>query len=871
MAFNNIKIVGNGSALTAITNTVNTESVVNSLVAYNITDEELIFSLIIDEEEVVIEKVSANSSFRLVDKLNVPTDTTLSVEAPIGINVTVSYFQQTIDTSAALTVVGELAAETAANANIATEVNDNLESLQTNNKTVKQNIDTITSDEVSTQLANAEANAENAQTAADTALATANYKGLWSGLTGGLNKPASVSYDDKIWALNVDLTDVTASEPTVENADWQLVGTSGDAILIVQPTITSPVNGTTDFIGEVVASAYEISENYNGSQDVAYWEASTDSGFGTIVDNYSGNANLISWTPSIGMSLTQVWVRVRHGSDNHLSDWSDSISFTTPDTYIETPTVSVTGSPDDVGETPTISTSDFSVYNGSDTHTSTDWEVRLSSDDSLVWSSETDTTNLLSIDVPSGELEVDTEYVFKAKHNGDTYGSSAFGSVDGTTKSAFAIPIGTPGTLGFSVAPTSEPFAALGLAELTGTNTVGSDEYGNYIHTNGSIVCWMPKGYYRIGNASAAQYDTYGDNTLEIVGTETYSTEVDANADGFILHRAFIDGGVEKAGFFIDKYINSKSSDDANTAVSVKDGNPIGLTTNADYTPSSTMTDCTGILADSITLSRARGDGWNVQSIFIGAWIMMTSVAQGQNATGTTDVAWYDSELTTNFPKGCNSSLSDTNDDTVSYTESPDNAAKGLTGSGTPFAKTTHNGSNNGVADVNGLMYQPALGMTNAGTSDTDTTQNTTDDVYVLKTSSFLKDLTAGWDTSTDAFGNTTHLDSLYDKVTAPMAIGSSIGWVYWGSGTSAVFSNSTTGVSRDLCGFIPKDDAGADDTGVNMLGNDGIYKYNRANQFPLLSGYWSTAATAGVGCRGFSTYRSNDRLNAGVRAVAYV
>jgi len=116
MAFNNIKIVGNGSALTAITNTVKTESVINSLVAYNIADEELTFSLIIDEQEVVIEKVPANSSFRFVDKLNVPVNTILSVEAPVGVNVTVSYFQQTIDTAAALTVVQQAAQDASDNA-----------------------------------------------------------------------------------------------------------------------------------------------------------------------------------------------------------------------------------------------------------------------------------------------------------------------------------------------------------------------------------------------------------------------------------------------------------------------------------------------------------------------------------------------------------------------------------------------------------------------------------------------------------------------------------------------------------------------------------------------------------------------------------
>ena len=43
------------------------------------------------------------------------------------------------------------------------------------------------------------------------AAAAANYVGLWSAQTGPLNKPASVSHSGNYWALNTDLTDVTAA------------------------------------------------------------------------------------------------------------------------------------------------------------------------------------------------------------------------------------------------------------------------------------------------------------------------------------------------------------------------------------------------------------------------------------------------------------------------------------------------------------------------------------------------------------------------------------------------------------------------------------------------------------------------------------
>lgn len=639
---------------------------------------------------------------------------------------------------------------------------------------------------------------------------------------------------------------------------------------VVKPIITSPITGAVDFVGEIASSVYATLSTYQGAHSTSQWQAATDSNFSTIVDSYTGSSNLTTWTPSIGLALTQVYVRVRYESDGHLSTWSDTLSFTTPNIYIQNPTLAVTGTPSDVTETPTLTTSAFSVYNGSDTHASTDWQVVKVSDSSVVWESLANTSNKLSITVPAGVLQVSTAYTFKARHNGATYGSSALVSASGTTKSAFTIPVGIAGAMDFGVAPSSEAWALLGLSEMTGTTTAGHDNYGNYQHTNGSIMVHIPKFYYRVGNASAPQYATYGANSLEIAGTETFSTEAAANAAGYALHRAFIDGNVEKGGFFIDKYLCSKKVGDTNVAVSVKNGNPIGLTTNATYTPSSTMSGCTGILADAVILSRARGSYFNTASVFMYSALAMLSIAHGQKATGTTACAWYDASRVMNFPKGCNNgSRADVNDTSVTWSASPDTAAKGLTGSASTFAKSTHNGQNNGVADVNGLMYQVALGMTNIGTSATDTAAIASNLIYLLKKSVSLKSLTSGWDGATDAWGNATHLGVLYDQVTSPIEIATT-GTSYWGSGANAVFSQSLSGVGRDTCGVLPKDNAAYDATGTNMCGGDYIYRYNQSNMFPFLSGNWSSAAGTGVFCRYLSTSRSYDLYNAGFRVGAY-
>lgn len=54
-----------------------------------------------------------------------------------------------------------------------------------------------------------------------------NYQGVWSELTGsGAADNFSVSHSGSIWNLVVDLADVAASEPSISNDDWTIVGSS---------------------------------------------------------------------------------------------------------------------------------------------------------------------------------------------------------------------------------------------------------------------------------------------------------------------------------------------------------------------------------------------------------------------------------------------------------------------------------------------------------------------------------------------------------------------------------------------------------------------------------------------------------------------
>lgn len=432
--------------------------------------------------------------------------------------------------------------------------------------------------------------------------------------------------------------------------------------------------------------------------------------------------------------------------------------------------------------------------------------------------------------------------------------------------------IGVQGAQGFGVGEYIDTLPA-GFTAMTGHSDPASENYGNYQYSDGSVLVFIPRFYYRIGNASSSRYATYGANAIDIVGIDTYATEAAANAAGYTMHRAFKDGGVDKSGFFIDKYIASKNG--STSCKSVALGVPISLTTDVNYTNSNGMTGCTGIYADAITLSRARGAGFNCASVFAYAALGLLALAHAQASSSTTNCAWYNA--THNFPKGCNSALADTNDAGVTFTSAGDtgSANKPKTGSGSALAKTTHNGQACGVADVSGAMYQVAIGITTIGANATDTTPQANGDAYVLKSSVSISALTAAWAAGASgnaAFGDAAHLATLYDSITGLFPWGATTGSIRFGSGSNGVFSTATSGDDWRRTGAgIQKDTAAMSAGGTNQFGVDACYQSNRANMFVLTCGTWSDASSAGVFYRNYVGYRSeSSSVYTGFRACYY-
>lgn len=524
------------------------------------------------------------------------------------------------------------------------------------------------------------------------------------------------------------------------------------------------------------------------------------------------------------------------------------------------------------GPSLTLSASAFQTVGMTDTHASSDWQVATDSAfTNVISSASASTTSKTSWQ--ASNLAVSTTYYWRVRYRGATGAVSAWSAATTfSTKAQFGGLIGTQGGQGFGVGVYSGTLPS-GFTAMTGATDPANANYGNYQYSDGSVMVFVPKFYYRIGNAASPRYASYGANAIDVVGSETFSSEAAANAAGYALHRAFVDGGSEKQGFFIDKYLASKNG--TTTCKSIQNGIPISLTTSTSYTNSSGMTGCTGIYADAVVLSRARGAGvFNVASVFMYSALALLSLAHGQAAASATYCAWYDSSKTTNFPKGCNNgALADTNDTTVTFTSAGDvgTTAKPKTGSASNLAKTTHNGQASGVTDINGAMWQVMLGVTSPGSSATDSAVIANGGAYVLKRSIALASLTGGFGGANDAWGTASNLAANYDYVSDLFPWESGTGWVYFGNGSNNVFSGATSGSSylRTACG-VQDTVNGASASGTNQFGNDGCYQYNLANQFPLGSANWFVGSDAGVFYRTWYIVRSNGNGGVGFRAAAY-
>ena len=361
-----------------------------------------------------------------------------------------------------------------------------------------------------------------------------------------------------------------------------------------------------------------------------------------------------------------------------------------------------------------------------------------------------------------------------------------------------------PGSLGFGCGVASEKLvSSLGFEGMNGFTDPLSDNYGNYKDQYNNIFVFIPKFYFK-----------WVGNTVYVSSTPQ---------SGYVIHRAFINAGAEIEGFFIGKY-------------------QFGLSNvRATSVPGSVKVNQQAYLF--LDQANALGDRYTLINSFIFNALAILTKAQRQS---NKNAAWLD--VAPYYPKGNNNNGKDINDTSITFTGSQ----PAHTGSGVPFAKTTHNGQNCGVADLNGNAWGFGLGLTSDGTK-----------LFIPKETTdmtkFISDI--GNNASENrqcAFGELAYLsktDGFFEEFiqTGTVCEGSFDRAYSFGNGAKTVFpfsSNKSDYQYKQCCVGVSllTGSTAAENGGTEEFGQDNLFYVIKKTKYlmPVFGGAWSAGVVSG-------------------------
>lgn len=400
---------------------------------------------------------------------------------------------------------------------------------------------------------------------------------------------------------------------------------------------------------------------------------------------------------------------------------------------------------------------------------------------------------------------------------------------DGTDVDEDVYKLGEVGQIGFGVATArTEDYQNAGLVPLTGHDNILSNNYGNYLHAySGAIMVHIPKHYFKID------------------GNEfSFSTTVKA---GFALERTFINASKEMNGIFIAKFQGTNN----NGVFSAQRGKD-PLSTNTAHNP---IGDLNG------SPSNARGGLYQavktmdikafVTPVYAYSMLARLAKAHGEAAQSTSACAYID--VLPKLPKGNNNdALGDVNDSSITFVGSGySNCAN--TGSGENFAKTTHNGQECGIADINGNMWEVASAFIRTDANGFLTLKESVDITSIQN--------------DTDAY-----TVSSYDVLDISDLVNSNAGWIKLGNQANQVFGFNTNRSTDDYkrTAFGVPLAVGVSASGTTEFGNDGIYRYLINEMACLCGGNWGSSSDAGAFAMNLSANRAGSLDGVGGRASMY-
>lgn len=705
---------------------------------------------------------------------------------------------------------------------------------------------------------------------------------VWQSLEDTTNKTSITVPDGTLqkgtaYTLSVTFHGTTAFDSSPAVVEFT---TSSDFGTVNAPTLTVEGGPNTVYETPTLTGGAFSNTRDPDTHDMTDWEVLDATGATPIWQSLNDASNKTTIKVQAGKLLnsTAYKARVRyHGAKYGWSAYT-TVDFTTVAHYnvVNKPTITVQGAPDNIKETPTLTGSPFAGTNV--THKSTDWII-TDTGGTEIWSSKGDTSNLTSIKVPKGHLQVSTSYIFKVRYNATEGVSSEYAEATYTTVAEFTRYnyIGVPGTGTFGVGLAEEKsYTAVQLSPADNCLVETDFQYGLY--TNGPLgegggaynnygvaMKWIPKFYIAMlqknqgtENLSDSELDALlpyvevtkeqmkeaqrrsPHNAMVVAPSDMFTNESDANSHGFYLMRGFIDGGQEQDGFFIANTLTTVYTYTGTTYLSLGAGSQgynrkLFRANNSLFTDGGWPSENKASNAKGNFISTLAGTKWQCCSVFAWAVISVLSLIQGQYATDTAQCAWYDSTLVHNYPKGINQITTDVDDALVA--SSTVNNSSGDVFVTNDYEKTTHNGSITGITNVNGWLWQYVIGSWGDGSK-------------LLKRSASIYDIT---------YDNVDNSGASFWEAHSTSNISSQ-----WG-GTESSFPD-LAGADKDLFGVYAFGSSTSQNS--NEFGKDYHYR-NGGGSAVIIGGDYDNGSSAGVFDRSYRgwTYSSGD---GGSRAMAY-
>jgi len=252
---------------------------------------------------------------------------------------------------------------------------------------------------------------------------------VWENLGDAFDK-TSVRVPSGILAPNESYVFQVRFNGNDYSSAWAMVSANTRLSFVATPIIVSPKSEADNFVGKLVADIpYQ--------PDMVRWELATDSTFTNIVASYEGMSYFHEWTPdygNYGYEKNTLYARVKHRVEGYWSYWSSIVVFTTVNTTIFNPIISVNSGLTKVGKSPVISTVEMRYEGGNVTHSATDW--RIMQGETEIWK-ESNSSLLTSISVPSGVLAESSTYTIEVRHIGSNGLASEWSSLVVSTASTF--------------------------------------------------------------------------------------------------------------------------------------------------------------------------------------------------------------------------------------------------------------------------------------------------------------------------------------------------------------------------------------------------------------------------------------------------